>query len=298
MLAVIGGVGDGFFWTAYHVYFVSSTRSHGDKSNRGKVLSFIKVISKIGSVIGPFIGATLLSIDRVTSLLVIASVLNTLSLIPLLMGTFNLKKYVEGDTSSQPLKGYNFENTIPILKDFVCLIAHGIERSMGTHLWHFFASLNLYDNNYTTIRDYNSIIILLSLVFTFFVGKLIDSKRGYTLAIGAVLNASVWGCRVYFKDVYFISLSSVLYGWSSNLLGVSFSASIYDKADNKDILDNILFQEVSVGIGYMLSWLSILWFTPNFNDHRLFFMGVIASLVQSVFLVKSWNVKTTHINKV
>lgn len=286
--ALLSGAGDGFFWTAYHVYFVSSTRTKEEGSHRGRVLSLIRVISRLGAIVGPFIGATLLSTGRTNHLLILSSILSACSLVPLLLSNITLKQSLDHhevypNTQKHIQKGYNFQQLGPLLKDFVSLVSHGLERSMGTHLWHFFASLNIYDNNYTKIRDYNSVILVFSLLLTFFMGRIIDSKRKHTLFVGALLNASVWASRVLVNDIYFISFSSVLYGWSSNLLGVSFNASIYDRADSNDILENILFQEVSVGVGYMLSWLSILWFTPTFDNHNLFVLGVVTSMLQSLF---------------
>lgn len=285
------GFGDGFFWTAYHSYFVKSTQIYQNESTRGRILSIIKIISRIGSIMGPIIGSILLTTENFMGIVLLTSFLYIAALIPLLKSSKSID-YNEKESlniieiqSNHKDEGYDY-NSFSIIKDFLCLASHGIEKAMGSVIWAFYSAVNYFDRKYLSIQKYNSIITIFSLILIFLMGKVIDSKRKYSLVLGSALNALIWLFRVYSKDKVIVTWTGIIYGWTGTLMGISFFASTYDRADTSKVLDNILFQEVAIGVGYMISCILILLISPSLENPSVFLFASLVSLIQPLFLFK------------
>lgn len=289
-LAITSGFGDGFFWTAYHSYFVKSTQYNQKESTRGRILSTIKIISRIGGIVGPIIGSFLLSNENFVGMVLLTSFLYFSALFPLLLSSKPID-YNENDSLNDEIlsisKEEGYDNYfISITKDFMCLASYGVEKSMGSVLWQFYSAVNYFDKKYSSIQKYNSIITIFSLILIFLMGKIIDSKRKYSLILGSFLNALIWFFRVFTKDIVTVTWTGIIYGWTGTLMGISFFASTYDRADTPKMLDNILFQEVAIGTGYMISFILFLLISPSLESPSVFIFASLVSLIQPLFLFK------------
>lgn len=243
LLSVVKGVYNSHYWLGYHVDF--STFS--DKKNRGSEVGFANIVGTAVHVIGPAAGGFILVFLGFKLLFAFVSVLLVLSAIPLFF-------------SKDGHDAFNFSITGIFkgrkIRDYIGFSAYAVEGGINMALWPlyiFFAVLN----SYSTLGMVSSVSLFVSLIFTFFVGRLADIKRKLLLKIGSFLNAAVWMIRTMVATSLQVFAVDSLYGITQTLVNIPFEAISYDKAHKQGLFKFIMFREILINLSRGLFYMVI-----------------------------------------
>lgn len=244
LLAIIFGLSNSLFWIGYHVDFSKFSK----KKFRGEEISSIRIFSSVFSMIGPLIGGIILAFISFKFLFVLVSLLLFLSVIPLfyskdLHNPFNFSvKRIFIDQK---------------LKDHISFLAYGIETGVAWIIWPIFIFFSIL-NNFTSLGFIVSISSFSSLIFIFFIGKFSDRKRRLVLRIGALFNALIWGLKTFAKTFTHIFILDFFHGMTRTAISIPFDALSYDKANQSNIVEFIVFREITIQIGRVILFISMI----------------------------------------
>ncbi|HEB47337.1 MAG TPA: MFS transporter [Candidatus Pacearchaeota archaeon] len=269
LLSVFVGIGTSLFWISYHVDFAKFS----DRKNRGKQIGLSKIAMSIFSVLGPIVGAVILTFEGFKILFIITSVLLVGSVVPLFLSreihepaSFSLKGFFKGQK----------------IKDVLSYLGHGIENKLGLVVWPLFIFIFILDEKYISLGLVSSLALSVALISTFIVGKFSDISRKVMLKIGSVFNALVWVAKSFIVTPLQLFVAEAFYGASQTTMHIPFDAINYDKAKKKAIIKTILEREMYHQIGAALLFLVLIFLTDSLI--QIFrFGGSISSLLRFFF---------------
>ncbi|KKL69578.1 hypothetical protein LCGC14_2113560, partial [marine sediment metagenome] len=269
LLSVFVGIGTSLFWISYHVDFAKFS----DRKNRGKQIGLSKIAMSIFSVLGPIVGAVILTFEGFKILFIITSVLLIGSVVPLFMSrelhepaSFSLKGFFKGQK----------------IKDVLSYLGHGIENKLGLVVWPLFIFIFILDEKYISLGLVSSLALSIALISTLVVGKFSDISRKVMLKFGSVFNALVWVAKSFIVTPIQLFVAEAFYGASQTTMHIPFDAINYDKAKKKAIIKTILEREMYHQIGAALLFLVLIFLTDSLI--QIFrFGGSISSLLRFFF---------------
>ncbi|XP_049850933.1 uncharacterized protein LOC126324484 [Schistocerca gregaria] len=288
--AVIFGISEGFYWTSHHTCLIISSRISLQKSIKapyGKNLSLIKICSKLGSVIGPFIGGLLLSNSYDMYLMFLSSAITISSTIPLIYFCAHLKnqllfEYIDvrksGESRTKSLKEHS--------RNSISLISCGVNKMLATTIWPFYCATSFFNSKFSIIGNWKSVTTMISILLIFFLGRITDSiHRKNLLFVGSFATACIWILRSFSTKLWHIGVSDMLYGWAASLLNIPFFADVYDRADYSELLKCVFIQELDTETGGIIAWLLAgQLFDKKFHTLKpLFLLGVLTSITQCIY---------------
>lgn len=269
LLSVFVGIGTSLFWISYHVDFAKFS----DRKNRGKQIGLSKIAMSIFSVLGPIVGAVILTFEGFKILFIITSVLLIGSVVPLFMSrelhepaSFSLKGFFKGQK----------------IRDVLSYMGHGIENKIGLVVWPLFIFIFILDEKYISLGLVSSLALSVALISTLVVGKFSDISRKVMLKFGSVFNAIVWVAKSFIITPLQLFVAEAFYGASQTAMHIPFDAINYDKAKKKEIIKTILEREMYHQIGAALLFLVLIFLTDSLI--QVFrFGGSISSLLRFFF---------------
>ena len=269
LLSVFVGVGTSLFWLSYHVDFAKFS----DRKNRGKQIGFSKIAMSLFSVLGPIVGAVILTFEGFKFLFIITSVLLIGSVVPLFLSreihepaSFSLKGFFKGQK----------------IKDVLSYFGHGIENKIGMIVWPLFIFIFILGEKYISLGLVSSLALGVGLISTFLTGKFTDTFRKVMLKFGSVFNALVWVVKSFIVTPFQLFVTEAFYGASQTAMHIPFDAMTYDKAKKRHIIKTILEREMYHHIGAVLLFLVLIFLTDSLIS-VFRFGGSISSLLRFFF---------------
>jgi MFS family permease len=238
LLALVAGAQNALFWVAFHMDFTKFSA----KKVRGEEFSMLKIITSVLNVIGPMVGAAIISFISFHYLFLFVSSLLIISLIPLFYSKdtrvkhdFSLEKMVKSSS----------------LKNFVVFMGSGAEFGATAVIWPLFIFLIV--GTYLSLGIITSIATFLSLITVYLVGRMCDRfDRRRILKFGSVAHSMAW----FFKSVASTGPQVVLINSVSGIIDsfkdIPYNAMVYDKASKKSMVEFIVFREIALHIGKMI----------------------------------------------
>lgn len=274
LIPLIGGVAESLYWMAFHVNFAK----YSDNKHRGEEISIWYVMSIFLGVIGPLIGALILTFLNFNILFVLVAMLLLLSAVPL----FSSKEVFSRDSFS--IKHiFNFKR----LRDGVAFIGYGARQMGGSLMWPFFI--------FFIVKEYFSLGLVISIASIFtamitwlLIGKTIDthSKRTY-INFGSFLDSIFWILRLFANNFVHILGLTTLGAVAYDAVDVPLCAKMYNKAQ-VDTLGYFTFRNIFVNLGRVLILLVPLigsFFVDPFAPYEALKFGFIA-LIPLVYLMR------------
>lgn len=244
LLALVAAVQNSLFWVAFHMDFTKFSA----RKVRGEEFSMLRLISSALNVIGPLVGAVIISFISFHYLFIFVSSLLIFSLIPLFYSkdtkikhNFSVKKMFE--TSS--------------IKNLIVFMGSGAEYGAALVIWPLFVFLIV--GTYLSLGIITSLATFLSLITVYIVGRLCDRfDRRSILKVGSVAHSMAW----FFKSVALTGPQVVLINSFSGIIDsfkdIPYNAMVYDKASKKSMIEFIVFREIAMHIGKIIFFAMIM----------------------------------------
>ncbi len=241
LTAVVFGLSKSFFWVPFHSNFTKFS----DRKHRGEEIGIWYLVAIIFSVIGPLMGAFILTYLNFGWLFFIVSLLSFVSVIPLF---YSKEVYGRYDFKLKGLK----ENW----RDVISFIGYGMKLVAVQLFWPIFVFIIL--NSYLELGSIISIATLFTGFFSWFIGRFSDiTDRSEMLRSGSLFEGIVWFVKIFARTFWQFLGLSVLGMLSFTMADIPFMAKVYNKAQKK-VLDYIVFREVYVTIGRLFIMISVL----------------------------------------
>jgi len=266
IVAIARGLHNAFFWYGYHSAFAS----YSDGKHRGEEVGFSRISETLFMVIGPVLGGLILTIANYNVLFIIVGFILALSLIPLF-----ITKDIHNPTKVNIKNIYKGRS----IRSFLSYFGHGIESGVIITIWPIFVFFTII-GNYAVLGSISSLQFLFSLILTLIIAQLSDMHRKSILKIGGFVNALIWIIRTGIKTVVQVFVIDSIYGLSKRSLTISFDATSYDKAEQQNIAEHIVFREIVIQLGGVLLF-SLLVIFPNYSLSFILASG--ASLLYILF---------------
>ena len=238
LLALVAAVQNSLFWVAFHMDFTKFST----KKVRGEEFSMLRIITSVLNVIGPMVGAVIISFLSFHYLFIFVSSLLIISLIPLFYSKdirirheFSLEKMVK--TSS--------------LKNLVVFMGSGAEYGAALVVWPLFIFLIV--GTYISLGIITSLATFLSLITVYLVGRLCDRfDRRRILKFGSVAHSLGWFLKSIASTGPQVVLINSFSGIVDSFKDIPYNTMVYDKASKKSMVEFIVFREIALHIGKII----------------------------------------------
>jgi hypothetical protein len=238
ILAMVGALNNAIYWIAFHVDFTKSSA----KRARGKEVSMLRMITFALNVVGPLIGALIISYISFFYLFFFVSSILIISLIPLF---YSKDIHISQKVS---LKGVFMVNS---WKNFLAFLGNGAETGASLVIWPVF--IFFIAGTFISLGLITSIATFFSMITVFLVGRMCDRfKRSSILKFGSIADSLTWFVKSVVATVPQIIMINSLSGIIGIFKDVSFTAMIYDKASKRNVVEFIVFREIVISLGRIL----------------------------------------------
>lgn len=263
-----------FYWPAYHSDFA---RFSAD-GERGRQISNLVVLSSFVYIVGPLIGGAILAYFGFKVLFVVVVILSLISNVPLLM--------TKEEFEPRPFSYFDSYKRIfkkKYRRKFLAHFGFG-EELIGLVIWPIFI--------YVVIGDFLKLGLLVAISITIatfvylYVGKITDkSDRKAVLKVGTIVFFFSWLFRVFTRSVLGVFLVDSYARVSRQIIAIPFTAATYKKARDTDVMTGVVFFEMSLVVGkivtMILALLLLMVFAPGWN--AMFVLGGLMTLLYLLF---------------
>ncbi len=270
LAAIIFGVSRSLYWLPFHSNFTKFT----DRKHRGEEIGIWYSLATIIGIIGPLVGALILTYVGFSWLFLIVTGLSFVSVIPLFYSKEVYGKY------NFRLKGLKESG-----KDALAFIGYGVKYTAHGIFWPVFIFLMI--GNYLKLGGIISCAALFTAFFSWFIGRYSDiNSKSEMLKSGSLIESIIWIVRIFARTFkHFLGLS-ILGMMSFTMIDIPFMAKVYNKAQ-KRLLEYFVFREVYLCIGRILV-LAIVLFIAVFLPAELalmigFGIAALASFLHMYF---------------
>lgn len=222
LLSFVARVSSSSFYTSFHVDF--SKIKHSDHS--GKEMGFMNILSKIAVVISPVAGGIIATVFGPQSILIVASVVLVIAVIPLMM-------------SKEPVKTHQkfTYKGIGIAKMKRALLVNAfsnMENSLTIWLWPLYVGIFIFLNEpYLKLGIVTSLGVVISIFAALVVGKVVDNKKGYyLLQYSVIANSFVHVLRLFATGLKSVIFINILNEPITTAYRMSFMKGYYDSTDD------------------------------------------------------------------
>jgi|GEM_PF-4379501 len=247
-LAFILSLAHNFFRQGLHVQIIKSTL----KNSEGQSLAKIRIMQILAKALSPIIGGLLTVTFSYNLVLIIACLLILTSNLPLLLTKDN---HLEFDL--------NFLEVFKNIKwnQFWSFFGAGMELDANDLVWPIILVIFL-NYSFTTTGIITAIGVFFSVIGSYFVGKLADTKRTGMLKIGVVLGSIFWGLRSIVSTGWQVFVVDSAFGFFDTLKNIPYNSMIYDRFREQKIMNYLVFHQVAINCG-RAALFTLLFFFPN-----------------------------------
>lgn len=225
---------ESLLWIAFDIYFLKFSK----REVRGEQLSISYIIAISTSIIGPILGALLITNFGYNLTYTIGAALAFVSIFPLFLSKEFKRKL---NFSHKDLFKYllNKKN----LNTNLSFIGYSIESQVNFVLWPLFIFIILKD--IFEVGSIVSLTTLVSVIVILVMGRLTDIKNKRNLIkIGAILNSLAWFFRIFVNTKFKIFLSDIFKRSSFNILLIPWATYTYDIAKKKNYFEYFVARQL------------------------------------------------------
>jgi len=263
-------------WLPFHYTVVGA--EDGDQSF-GKETSWIKIFDQLAGSLSPLIGGIIISGLGFDWLYWLAIFLVALSGLPMFFDRFN-----KTGMHFRPLRILkSFKD--PKNKSFIIAFSGaGIKEVVLSIAWPIFMFLMV--AKYEVVGGIQTVALLLSLIFLWWLGKKIDQGGSKILRWGVGVNGFIWAIRSLLVSPVALFVSNVVYGFGGLLLWTPFDALVYKSMLSKRKLEFLVLREMAIHGGGLLGSILIWQLIKIGVDWFWVFSVAILGLASSLLIIR------------
>ena len=268
IVAITLGLSMAIYYSSFHIYFTKFS----DKKHEASEISIIRALFRFAAIIGPLIGAFLITKGSFRASFLIVSGLLFISIFPLFL--------TKDKKINNPKISINRILKADSKKKGLAYIASGIIGVTAGILWPLFIFLNI--KKVITLGFIISIGSLITIFFLFMMGKIADKHKRKMLKVGIYSHSITWPIRLFFLTPVGIFIMNMLSSITLLMIDLPFSKITYEKGrKSKNIANYFLFREMNLQIG-RLTVLLIAFFTGSI--YWTFILAFFATFLYLVLL--------------
>ncbi|MEK7603475.1 MAG: MFS transporter [Patescibacteria group bacterium] len=277
LLGLLWGASATFFFVPFHVDFSKVKHSeHG-----GKELSYVNIMERVGSLLGPVVGGLIASLFGGQYLFLVAGGVLLLGLIPLFQSAEPVRIHQKLSFASLDVS--------KLKRDFSSHVAFGLENTLSMLLWPLFlaATVLVGTRSYVQFGVILSVSFMISIVSARIVGRKIDRREGQSvLRYNAWLNAILHLIRPFvsnFGGAFAVNMANeaVTPGYR-----MPYLKGMYDAADDLPGYRIVYLStmECSASMVKAAVWWGLALVAANLQLGTLFVVGFMLAAVSSVLI--------------
>ena len=268
IVAITLGLSMAIYYSSFHIYFTKFS----DKKHEASEISIIRALFRFAAIIGPLIGAFLITKGSFRASFLIVSGLLFISIFPLFL--------TKDKKINNPKISINRILKADSKKKGLAYIASGIIGVTAGILWPLFIFLNI--KKVITLGFIISIGSLITIFFLFMIGKMADKHKRKMLKVGIYSHSITWPIRLFFLTPVGIFIMNMLSSITLLMIDLPFSKITYEKGrKSKNIANYFLFREMNLQIG-RITVLLIAFFTGSI--YWTFILAFFATFLYLVLL--------------
>ncbi|MDO8627466.1 MAG: MFS transporter [Candidatus Diapherotrites archaeon] len=249
IIAILQGINWVLFWIPLQFDLAQST----DQKHRGEEVGIAKLFASIVQILGPIIGATIITMQSFEALFIVVGTIFFASVLPLIFGKeihtqfkFSLKKIL----------------SIGHRKSLLAFIGLGGEsEGSQTVFWPIFLFGIL--TTYQGLGSLASFTALISLASMYYISSKIDKfDKIQILKTGAIFSSATWFFRGLATTPFFVAIADTLSKILSSLTSVTLESIGLDKANKEDAAEFTIVREFGIHFGAVI-FLTIAYFLNN-----------------------------------
>ncbi len=276
---LLGALNRSFFLPAFHSDFAAMSQ----KKHRGRQLGILNIITIIGALIAPLLGALLLTKFGFFVLFSVAVVFFILSSIPLFM-SHEIKSGYKEPYKEAFLQLFKK----PWRRKALSFGLYGFDGALSSFFWPLFLfSLAI---SFDSMGSIASFALLFSLAVTVYISRLTDKKKHLKLfRLGCYVASMGWLLKALARTALQAFAAQSFYLIGSTLNTLPLTAYIYDTAqkERRGLGHFIVFREMSQNLGaffFLLLGGIVFLFTDRI--YLFFILGALGLLLAQYF---SWS---------
>jgi len=245
LVSVFFGLGNAFFWIAFHIEFAKVS----DHNHRGEEVGKRQAVGLAAWLVGPLVGGVLIDWIGFGFVFVLASVLLFFSAIFLF---FSKEVHIPFKFSLKDVLNREY------LRDGLVFISRGIWDISTWVLWPMFIFFIL--KNYTSLGILGSVFGAVTSVMVFYVGKASDKRDKRKLIRIGLVDSLTWWLRPLAASVAQVFGFTVFSGLAYVFVQVPLMVLVYDKAQKKkeELVEFFIWREIFLCVGRVLVLLVVL----------------------------------------
>lgn len=277
VLGLLWGGSATFFFVPFHVEF--SKVKHADHG--GKELSYVNIMERVGSLLGPVVGGLVASLFGGQYLFIVAGVVLLIGLVPLFQSA-------EPVRTNQKLSFTSLEAR-NLMHDVTSHASFGVENTLSMLLWPLFlaATVLVGSRSYVQFGVILSLSFLVSIISARLVGRKIDRREGrFLLRYNAVLNAILHLFRPLvgnFASAFALNMANeaVTPGYR-----MPYLKGMYDAADDLPgyRIVYLATMECTASMVKAAVWWALALMAANMQIGSVFVVGFVAAAVASLLI--------------
>ncbi len=275
-LAIAGiALFNSFYWAPFHVDFAE----FASKNHLGFQLSLYYSAIRIIGVVSPIVGGFLITEYGYSVIFIFGILTLLLSFIPMVHLPETHVMYEFGFFESfAKLMSREFR---PLT---VSMMAHGAENVVGIIIWPIFL-FTVFNGNYLEIGAFAGLLVVVSLILEFFVGRLIDQKRSERLlSIGAKMYSLGWFLKALVTTIFGVFAASTFHSLGAIFIRAPMDAIYYEKAaDAGHYIDEFtVIKETAITLGKIFMVIVLIGVTAWISLQSAFVVAAIVSLGMTI----------------
>jgi DHA1 family inner membrane transport protein len=248
------------FWTAFHLYFIKSTKAKETGSKYGFLLSIPVVLG----IVSPFVGSLLITYAGFNMTFLVAIILVSIGGVALLFS-----KEIKFESKPHVKKMFGFDRHMNMMFFF-----EGANIAATSFLWPiilFVLGIQILSMGFLYL--FSNLLFALT---SFYSGKISDMHGNRKImSIGSLGHGLSLVLRAVSRTIYFMTFAQSLGGLFGALLFIPFRSKFY-KLSHKDASNSIMNREIYHHIGRIAVFCIILFL--------LFFVPVLEALVITLLI--------------
>ncbi len=254
-----------FYWMGRHIYGMSIIE---DKKITENVSSYT-IFTLIGMLPAAYIGALILNKFGFTTLSIVLLIISTISVIPL--------SFIKENVSKEKLDFKNILRIFPI-KSYIFIFLEQVKHlSMGLFPLYVFIEIS---KKYEYIGISNAIVCIASIIYVYFLAKIMDKNKKDYLSLASILLAVVWFLKLNIYSSSLILVIMFFEGIFTFGLETIILRNIYSFGKEYKVLSYNLFMEALRNTSRII--ILIIFIILSVNLKVVLYAGVISLIINAI----------------
>ncbi len=264
---VVFGFTAELWWYSYHLYFTKA----GDLKHFGRQIGVSEILNLISSSLAPLLGAYIIVFGGNTLIAIVAAIITIITFVI----SLRMNKFVE----NVPVRfSEMLRFTRHHKRDFLAFVGAGSEDAINSIVW----PILLYQvfNNLITVAAFSTVILLMSILLEYMIGKKSDEQDSMKMEkIGVIAMSTSWLGKALFQSPLMLGVFDLVHTLFAGFYRLPLQAISYQHAhESKELY--IGFREMGYKIGNVIAMIAFILVIASGLPHWfIFFFAAAISLL-------------------